>query len=138
MFGLVNPLFFLRGKLAKKKKIYEWFLSLRFNKFYLPFQPSFTSVLTGIHFKIVLFFSSKIVYKIQELNIGAIAREDNSALLQVTYQVGLCTPRGLEQVSVGQALGWSKAESSLTLPGLVVSAQSSSVSTLPNKATSIP
>lgn len=54
MFELVNPLF-LRGKLAKKKKFYEWFLSLRFNKFYLPFQPSFTSVLTGIHFKIVLF-----------------------------------------------------------------------------------
>lgn len=44
------------------------------------------------------------MYKIQELNIGAIAREDNSALLQVTYQVGL------EQVSIGQALGWSKAE----------------------------
>lgn len=78
------------------------------------------------------------MYKIQELNIGAIAREDNSALLQVTCQVGLCTPRGLEQVSVGQALGWSKAESSLPLPGLVVSAQSSSVGTLANKATSIP
>lgn len=114
-------------------------VTICFNKLHLPFQPSFTSILTGIHFKIVLFCFplQNLCIKIQEINIGSTAREATSALLQVTYQVGLCIPQGLEQVFVGQVLGWSEAESSLILLGLVVSAQGSSVSTLPNRASSI-
>lgn len=126
---------FSEGEVSKKS-LPEWLLQSVLTNclFSLPSQVySQVSISTLFCFPL-----QKLCIKIQEINIGATAREDTSALLQVTYQVGLCIPQGLEQVFVGQVLGWSKAESSLILLGLVVSAQGSSVSTLPNRASSIP